>query len=336
MTSTFRAISNFVHSLSSVCRNYKPLKNYQNLISQTHSENPAHQNAIAKHNAAFTSFCENNVVAILNRDYTALKNCKVAYSAKVYIEIDTILNSVGEENKNGVWKHLLCITALTCPDTSDSVKSALQEIAREEELAIVVATPAAAATTTASDEEIADLTNRLFSVFDRDAVDPMAILPIVMGEMKNGMIDLPKMLKSTKLLFKKLDEKVEDVPENGQKRTMIATIVNLLDDFEQGKTPNISSLLELYMTIMKDSSAGAGAGDIGGNGMMNVMSMMMQSSASGDNGAGMSGMMNMMSMMMQPTHSNGMSGILSMLSQNPPSGPSSLSLGPSGRSPPPN
>jgi len=122
----FKAISEFTKELSqnftTKDKNHS-LKLYEHLLNKT---TLSHDKAIKKHVDAFRTFCIDNRDAIKNKNISLLKNKKVNYSTRVFIDFSTIFKESDKDTTNIIWKHLLTISALVDPagKAKDVLKSA--------------------------------------------------------------------------------------------------------------------------------------------------------------------------------------------------------------------
>jgi len=111
----FKAISEFTKELSqnftTKDKNHS-LKLYEHLLNKT---TLSHDKAIKKHVDAFRIFCIDNRDAIKNKNISLLKNKKVYYSTRVFIDFSTIFKESDKDTANIIWKHLLTISALVDP-----------------------------------------------------------------------------------------------------------------------------------------------------------------------------------------------------------------------------
>jgi hypothetical protein len=110
---SFKAISKFTDELAQLFgKKQRSLKLYNHLI---HKTTLSHQESVQKHISAFKTFCIANRDAILNKNKSVLKESKVSYSTRVYIDIESILNEADEDTQEIIWKHILVISALVDP-----------------------------------------------------------------------------------------------------------------------------------------------------------------------------------------------------------------------------
>jgi hypothetical protein len=123
----FKAICNFINDLESEFgKRHKPLKLYKRLINQTQI---CHDKIIKKHITLFHDFSMNNRDALLNSDDSKLQHKRIAYSERVYIDMDYIFRLADKETKDVIWKHILTISAIVDPSSraKDILKKSVEE-----------------------------------------------------------------------------------------------------------------------------------------------------------------------------------------------------------------
>jgi hypothetical protein len=107
----YKAIVNFINELNEVFgESQRSLRLYSHLLSKT---SPAHKMVVAKHIDSFRKFCVANREAILTK--SKLVKDTVVYSKKVYVDIQSILNSSDRETAKVIWTHIMTISALVDP-----------------------------------------------------------------------------------------------------------------------------------------------------------------------------------------------------------------------------
>ena len=125
---TFRAIANFLKDISSACtKKYKPLALYNRLIEKTTIVN---EEPILKHVSVFKKFCISNRKALEKQNYQELKNSKISYSERVYINMEHLFKITDKADHEAIWKHLLIISTLI--DKEGNSKNILKEIDHKE------------------------------------------------------------------------------------------------------------------------------------------------------------------------------------------------------------
>lgn len=111
---SFKSISDFIKQLSEgfTNKNYHSLKLYEHLLNKT---TLSHEKVIKKHIELFRDFCIANRDSINNKDSKLLKQSKIEYSSRVYIDFDSIFKDSDKETSNVIWSHILTISALLDP-----------------------------------------------------------------------------------------------------------------------------------------------------------------------------------------------------------------------------
>jgi hypothetical protein len=119
----FKAIHTFITSMNEEFGNKnKPLRLYARLIEQTTF---SHELPIKKHVQAFTTFCINNRDAIYSKKYEMIKQPKISYSERVFLDIKDIFKIADKDQKAVMWQHILTISALV--DSAGRAKQILKE-----------------------------------------------------------------------------------------------------------------------------------------------------------------------------------------------------------------
>lgn len=122
LSKIFKSINGFVKELDNLYGDeIRPLRLYSYLLSRTQLKN---KKAVKKHVKVFRIFCDKNKREILEKS-TGLVYSKIIYSDKVYIDVQSIIDSADSETKNTIWQHLLCICAQLSPDSE--AKNILKE-----------------------------------------------------------------------------------------------------------------------------------------------------------------------------------------------------------------
>lgn len=112
----FKAISTFVTELSNIFgEKQRPLKLLSHLISKTTLN---HFKVIERYATIFKDFCIMNRDAILSKDAKLIKQNRIVYSERLYIDFVNIFKSADNETKQVIWKHLLLISAHLDPESN--------------------------------------------------------------------------------------------------------------------------------------------------------------------------------------------------------------------------
>jgi hypothetical protein len=122
MSNLFKSIKQFVSELNNIYGDdNRPLKLYSYLLDRTELKN---RKAVKKHIKVFRIFCDKNKKEILDKSSTLVYS-KIIYSDKVYIDVQSILDSADADTKKAIWEHLLCICAKLSPNSE--AKNILRE-----------------------------------------------------------------------------------------------------------------------------------------------------------------------------------------------------------------
>lgn len=106
----FIKVLNFIHDLNDVFgQKYGNIKLYNKFLRETPMEN---QKAVSKQNTIFNNFVKNNFDAILSKDVSKLKDTKILFSEKVFINIKEIIEETDEDTKSHIFQHLQLIAYL--------------------------------------------------------------------------------------------------------------------------------------------------------------------------------------------------------------------------------
>jgi hypothetical protein len=109
----FKAVASFVNDLSEVFgKKQKSLALYGRLIQKT---GIVHSAPILKHLDIFREFCVCNRDAIQSQNKDNLKQSKLSYNDKVYIDMSSIFNMADKDTSDVIWNHILTISALLDP-----------------------------------------------------------------------------------------------------------------------------------------------------------------------------------------------------------------------------
>ena len=109
----FKCIVDFIHSLNELYgeKQYN-LQLYDLLMEKT---GIVHEEPIKKHIHLFFEFIRNNEEGILENNVTLIKQWRIDYSEKVYIDLKPIFEDSSEEDIQCIWKHLLTLLAVLVP-----------------------------------------------------------------------------------------------------------------------------------------------------------------------------------------------------------------------------
>ncbi len=263
---TFNAINDFIKALSElVGGEYKPLKLYNRLISQT---TLSHTKAINTHIRIFKEFCIRNREAIFMKDVDALRKsvaqeidpekkeepkagnydsnkAVIKYSEKVQINVRDIFNLIkDDENRQIAWKHLLYISALL--DPAGKAKEMLKT------------TPS-----TSGGNEAEFLTNLISKIETgvNPEASPMETIGNIMssgafteiiGNMNSGLesgsLDLNKMMGIIQGMVTDMGKETNGDPMADQTMGMLS---GMIGNMNSGKPPNVAELMASLSTMQQ-------------------------------------------------------------------------------------
>lgn len=241
-TRAFNAIKSFINDTTLTCDKYKPLKMYNQLINHT---NINHTVPVQKHITAFTEFCKNNKDAILAQKVEELKDAKIAYSPKVFIDMNMILSLSSTADVPAIWKHLLFIMAIVCPT-----------LGAKEVLKAVLLGAEPDAKNDDDDKEDDTVLEQLLeqAMNGGESANPLlmmdSIKTIVTREMASGNINPKKLMRGGRKMLDKMLKDMEDKPDADQARGMINMLIGVLSNMESGQAPDLSGLMGMLMQMM--------------------------------------------------------------------------------------
>lgn len=120
----FKAITELLNDLNTCFGSkQKSIALYNRLVSKTTF---THNEIILKHIDKFRIFCIANREALQNKNIELLKTDTITYSSNVYINVKHILNIADMNERIGIWRHLLTISALVDKESKDKVKEILK------------------------------------------------------------------------------------------------------------------------------------------------------------------------------------------------------------------
>jgi hypothetical protein len=125
MTRVFHSINTFVDDISLCFEDERPITLYRHLLSRT---KPEHTMAINKHITIFRKWCTFNRQAIETNDVGELKDPKIKYSDKVFIDVKKILIKSDHQQASTIWRHLMVLSAYLDKESHTKELLASQEI----------------------------------------------------------------------------------------------------------------------------------------------------------------------------------------------------------------
>ena len=254
----FSKIRAFVNDLNNIYGSkYKNIDLYYKLIKTTPITN---KTALIKHNNIFLNFLENNKDAVVNTDVSLLKDDKIMFSERVYINIKDLLKG---EDSDVIFKHLQVISALLIQDNTQLLE----------------------ALTNSNEEKFLNkFMDKIEGSFKTNEDNPLGG---VMSLLQSGILnDMGREISSgklnTKRLLQSLQGKTKSVVEELKKETtgkendndVINNLTNIADNLvdEKGDV-NMEGLMSNIMSSTQSLSNGnmGGLGDVMNNIMGNLM-----------------------------------------------------------------
>jgi hypothetical protein len=231
----FKAICNFINDLESEFgKRHKPLKLYKRLINHTQI---SHDAAIRKHLTIFYDFSMVNRDALTAQDPSKLVQTKLAYSERVFIDMEFVFRNADSETTKVIWNHILTISAIV--DPASKAKEILKKNNNAE----------------------SDFLNKIITKVEgsvKSDANPMEALTSIMS---SGLInDLVKDLQSEKLDMSKLLGVVQgmvtkmssDGPGSGNDdaKNMMSMVTNMMGSLSNnGGPPDMMSMMSSFMNM---------------------------------------------------------------------------------------
>lgn len=241
----FKTICNFVNDLTSVYGSkYKPLKLYHRLINQTQI---GHVEAIEKHISIFRDFCIKNRDAIYENNDSKIKENTVNYSNKVYINFTHVFGISDPDTKPVIWKHLLTISAIL--DPTGNAKNILKKNA-EENKECEKETDFLTDIITKVENTIQPSQNpaeAMSSVLKSGLINDL--LGSMETNLKDGKLDIGKLLGSVQKMVSSLESQVGDDPESKNTINMVNTMIGTMGN-SNGAQPDISGMMSMMASFM--------------------------------------------------------------------------------------
>lgn len=114
-TKIFNSIKNFVSSLDECYSdNFNNIKLYNNLLQKT---TYSHTELIKKHIDIFRVFSLENESCILNKNYE-LTQPKLQFSHSIFIDLNEVLKTCDNSEKETIWKHVALIYSYFKPNSN--------------------------------------------------------------------------------------------------------------------------------------------------------------------------------------------------------------------------
>lgn len=304
----FNAIAQFMKELNTIFgKKYRPIALYNRLISKT---TLMHQNAISRHISVFRDFCTVNRTCILTRN-KELKDDVIFYSEAVSIFMNEVFNLTeneedSEEIKEGIWKHLLTISALV--DPSGRAKDVLKKSVVNERGNVLenVRESTPVGNKKSETNFINNIIEKVEKNIDPNVSDPMQavssmmksgvftdLLSDITNGMKSGELDINKMFSAVNEMVSKEGVGNDESNPLGNHMNMLSSMMssmNSVQNSEGGGNDMENQIDPMSMLSSMMSSMNAGQNSEGGNDML---SSIMSSFTSGE------GSNNIMESMMQ-------------------------------------
>ena len=234
----FKSICNFVNDLESEYgKRHKPLKLYKRLINHTQI---SHDNAIRKHINLFYDFCVSNRDAIISQDTGKLSQTKIAYSDRVFIDMEYIFKISDNETRPVIWKHFLTISAII--DPTGKAKEILKKSFEDGK--------------TGKDESefLANIISKVESSVKPDANPMEAVASIMqsgiftdmMSDLGSKKLDLGKLLGAVQGMVSSLGNQ-SDQPEAKEAMGMLSNVIGNMD---KGGQPDMAQMMQVMTSMM--------------------------------------------------------------------------------------
>jgi hypothetical protein len=270
---TFNAIAQFVNGLNGLFgKKYRSLALYNRLISKT---TIMHQNAISKHIQVFRKFCTENRSSIVNRNTNFTDNV-IFFSESACIFMNEVFELTekeedSEEIKDGIWKHLLTISALVdpCGRAKEILKKSKEDFESFDESVSNLKT-------NVSGNEakfITDIIDKVENSIDPNAKDPMAAVSSIISSgvftelignmnqgMQNGQLDIGKMLSVVNGLVSSIgnsqgDEgSMNDNPMNDNPMNMLSSMMGALGGMNTQNNSPENVMQNMMQSMMQFSN----------------------------------------------------------------------------------
>jgi phage-related tail protein len=211
----FKCIVNFIHDLNELYgEEQKSLQLYNLLMEKT---GIVHQEPIKKHIKIFYDFCKENEDAILEKNSKEIKQWKIIYSDKVFIDLESIYNESDEENRQILWQHFITLLAVLIPTSRAKEILSLQKKEKQEQ-----------GTETHEEDFLSNIIQKVSSSINvEDNNDPTKMMSNLMSSgiftelvddmnngFNNGDLDLGKMMSSLQGVMGNLSNAIEGMNKN--------------------------------------------------------------------------------------------------------------------------
>lgn len=211
----FKCIVNFIHDLNELYgEDQKSLQLYNLLMEKT---GIVHQEPIKKHIKIFYDFCKENEDAILEKNVENMKQWKIVYSDKVFIDLESIYNESDEENRQILWQHFITLLAILIPTSRAKEILSLQkkekqqqgsETHEEDFLSNIIQKVSSSINVEDNNDPTKMMSNLMSSGIFSELVDDMN------NGFNNGDLDLGKMMSSLQGVMGNLSSAIEGMNKN--------------------------------------------------------------------------------------------------------------------------
>jgi hypothetical protein len=244
----FKAISNFTTELGELySKHQRSLKLYNRLINKT---TITHDNSIKKHIDAFRNFCVINRDAIMTKQVENIKESKISYSQRVFIDIVNIFKLSDSDTTKVIWQHLLCISALV--DPAGKAKEVLRE------------NLASGKNGTGETNFLTDIIDKVEKHVDPNA-NPMEAVSSIMksgiftdliGGMNQGLsdgsLDIGKLMGAVQGMVGQLGENTGGDPQADNAMQMLSS---MMGNMGGGGAPDMASMMQGMINGLGSTSA---------------------------------------------------------------------------------
>lgn len=261
-TRKFEVITELVRDLADFYGNKnKPLQLYVHLINRTEFVN---KKPIQKHIDAFRYFCVSNRDKIIDKKLENFTDAVIKYSDKVYLDMNKIMELVGEDKEvyDTICSYLLTLSALLDPASKAKqilVKEKEENKKRQENGG-------------KEQEFLSNIIKKVESSVNPDMSNPMEAIAGIMSSglitdlvsgmstgLSDGSLNLDKLIGSVQGLVSQMNESAGDDPESARAQDMANTLMgNLRSTISQPQVEELDEqdfkALSITAPVKKDST----------------------------------------------------------------------------------
>lgn len=248
----FKAICNFINDLENEFgKKHKPLKLYKRLINHTQI---SHDAAIKKHLTIFHDFSMANRDALLDQDPSKLIQKKLAYSERVFVDMEFIFKLADDDTRDVIWKHILTISAIVDPASraKDILKKQVEDGKGGNEADFLANIISKVEKSVKPDSNPMDAVN---SILQSGLVNEM------MTDLNSKKLDMNKLLGVVQGMVSQLGAQTGDDTESKNAMNILNTMVGSIAH-GGGPPPNIMSMMSTFMGGMMGGNMGPKVEDI--------------------------------------------------------------------------